>query len=150
LNKDYQKQFYADDELEFWLDECYFHPSRDKEYPTSAIKRLAKCAMQLLWDTERLNLFGVSYDNQDIRKIMIEEMMPEDIDMAVSVFGDYKKTLSSLAQLAFMIFFLIVNRDKIVDEWFRRSYFQPVEEEKYLLPLSFRRRHIITCRRRAE
>ena len=91
MNKDYQKQYYADDELEFWLDECYFHPSRDKEYPTSAIKRLAKCAMQLLWDTERLNLFGVSYDNQDIRKIMIEEMMPEDIDMAVSVFGDYKK-----------------------------------------------------------
>lgn len=75
--------------------------------------------------------------------------MPEDIDMAVSVFRDYKKTLSSLAQLAVMVFFVIVNRDKIVDEWFRRNYSQLVEEEK-LLPLSFRRRHIITCHRKAE
>jgi len=71
--------------------ECYFHPSRDKEYPTAVIKRLAKCAMQLLWDTEHLNLSGVNYGNQDIRKIMIEETMPEDIDMAVSFLGDYKK-----------------------------------------------------------
>jgi len=150
LDKDYQKQYYADDELDFWLNECYFHPSRDKEYPTTVMKRFAKYAMQLLWDTEDLNILGVSYGNQDIRKIMIEEMMPEDIDMAVSIFRDYKKNLLSLAQLAFLIFFVIVNRDKIVDEWFRRSYLQPTEEEKYFLPLSFRRRHIITCRRRAE
>ena len=134
-----QKWFYADDELGFWLDECYFHPSRDKDYPSAAAKRFARSAMRALWDAEEINHFGVRYSNQDIRRIMIEEMMPEYIDTVVSMFQDRKVTVSLLSEFMFLIFFETVNGDKITEELFRITYPQAMKSEKFVPPPNCRR-----------
>ena len=33
----------------YYLDECYFHSERDKEFSTKTEKQLARKAMELLW-----------------------------------------------------------------------------------------------------
>ncbi|HCM19253.1 MAG TPA: hypothetical protein DIC46_00425 [Porphyromonadaceae bacterium] len=134
-----QKRFYVDNELDFWLDECYFHSSRDKEYPSVVMNKFARCAMWVLWDTEEINLFGVLYNNQDIRRIMIEEMIPEDIDTAVSVFRNCKATVKLLSPFMFYLLFVIINRDEIINEWFKRTYPQAMEKGKFVPPPNCRR-----------
>ena len=130
----FQKHYYSNDALEFWLDECYFHPIRDKDYPSVAMKKFARCAMRVLWDTEKINLFGALYSNQDIRRIMIEEMTPEYIDTAVSMFKHRKVTVSLLPEFMFLIFFETVNGDKITEELFRITYPQAMNNEKFVPP----------------
>ncbi|MDD4414808.1 MAG: hypothetical protein PHR14_09760 [Oscillospiraceae bacterium] len=129
-----QKRFYADDELDFWLDECYFHPSKDKEYPSVAMKKFTRYAMRSLWGAEEINVFGLHYSNQDIRRIMIEEMTPEYIDTAVSMFKHRKVTVSLLPEFMFLIFFETVNGDKITEELFRITYPQAMNNEKFVPP----------------
>lgn len=34
----------------YYLDECYFHSERDKEFLTETEKQLARKAMELLWN----------------------------------------------------------------------------------------------------
>ena len=134
-----QKQNYADNDFDFWLDECYFHPSRDKNYPSAAAKRFARSAMRALWNTEEINIFGVEYSNQDIRRVMIQEMMPEHIDKAVSMFQNRKAMVSLLPEFMFLIFFEAVNGDEIAEELFRITYPQTIEKEKFVPPPNCRR-----------
>lgn len=40
----------------YYLDECYFHPERDKEFSTETEKQLARKAMELLWNKPNISL----------------------------------------------------------------------------------------------
>ena len=45
-----EKVYYSDEILEL-LDDCYFHPERDKAYSTAEIKYAAQCAFLRLWNS---------------------------------------------------------------------------------------------------
>ena len=103
-----EKIYYGDDILET-IDECYFAPGREKEYPTPEIKYAAQCALLRLWNMYLLEIGDEVYYNQDIRRILFEEMLPEHLDNAVQLCIKLDKT-NDLEYFARMIFLQVLGQ----------------------------------------
>ena len=103
-----EKIYYGDDILET-IDECYFAPGREKEYPTPEIKYAAQCALLRLWNMYLIELGDEVYYNQDIRRIVLEEMLPEHLDNAVQLCIKLDKT-NDLEYFARMIFLQVLGQ----------------------------------------
>ena len=103
-----EKIYYGDDILET-IDECYFAPGREKEYPTPEIKYAAQCALLRLWNMYLIELDDEVYYNQDIRRIVFEEMLPEHLDNAVQLCIKLDKT-NDLEYFARMIFLQVLGQ----------------------------------------
>ena len=89
------------------LDSCYFAPSRRRQFPSCALYRMARNAMLLLWNAYEIELFGICYDNDAIRTVIEEEMMPKHLDYAVRRFVQMPQ-MKSERQLAELIFHCII------------------------------------------
>ena len=103
-----EKIYYGDEILDT-IDECYFALGRDKEYPTLEIKYAAQCALLRLWNMYLLELGDEVYYNQDIRRIVFEEMLPEHLDNAVQLCIKLGKT-NDLEYFARMIFLQVIGQ----------------------------------------
>ena len=103
-----EKIYYGDEILDV-IDECYFAPSREKEYPTPEIKYAAQCALLRLWNMYLLELGDEVYYKQDIRRIVFEEMLPEHLDNAVQLCNKLGKT-NDLDYFARMIFLQVLGQ----------------------------------------
>lgn len=102
------RYYYCDDILEY-LDGTYFHPSRDKEFPSPETMYAAQCALLRLWNMHLLEIGDEVYYNQDIRRIVFEEMLPEHLDNAVQLFIKLGKT-NDLEYFARMIFLQVLGQ----------------------------------------
>ena len=103
-----EKIYYGDEILET-IDDCYFAPGREKEYPTPETKYAAQCALLRLWNMYLLDLGDEVYYNQDIRRIVFEEMLPEHLDNAVQLCIKLGKT-NDLEYFARMIFLQVLGQ----------------------------------------
>ena len=103
------------------LHECYFHPSRNTEFPSSEIKRMALTAMHRLWEKDIIFLLGKIYGRRKIRSIIIEQMMPEHLDNAVNFFV-HSKELTTVDHLAELIFACVVHGGTVIDIQFERDF----------------------------
>ena len=103
-----EKIYYGDEILDT-IDECYFAPSRDKGYPSLEIKYAAQCALLRLWNMYPLELGDEVYYNQDIRRIVFEQMLPEHLDNAVQLCIKLSKT-NDLEYFARMIFLQVLGQ----------------------------------------
>lgn len=103
------KKIYYGDEILDTIDECYFAPGREKEYPTPEIKYAAQCALLRLWNMYLIELDDEVYYNQDIRRIVFEEMLPEHLDNAVQLCIKLDKT-NALEYFARMIFLQVLGQ----------------------------------------
>jgi len=103
-----EKIYYGDEILET-IDDCYFAPGREKEYPTPEIKYAAQCALLRLWNMYLLELGDEVYYNQDIRRIVFEQMLPEHLDNAVQLCIKLGKT-NDLEYFARMIFLQVLGQ----------------------------------------
>ena len=103
-----EKIYYGDEILET-IDECYFAPCREKEYPTPEIKYAAQCALLRLWNMYLLELGNEVYYNQDIRRIVYEQMLPEHLDNAMQLCIKLSKT-NDLEYFARMIFLQVIGQ----------------------------------------
>ena len=63
--------------------------------------------MLLLWMTDEIELFGVRYDNETIRRVVLSEMTPQHLDCAVRRFVQMPQ-MKSARQLAELIFHCII------------------------------------------
>ena len=102
-------RYYDCDEILETIDECYFAPGREKEYPTPEIKYAAQCALLRLWNMYLIELGDEVYYNQDIRRIVFEEMLPEHLDNAVQLSIKLDKT-NDLEYFARMIFLQVLGQ----------------------------------------
>ena len=100
------------------LRDCYFYPSRNKEYPCEMMKRKTKAALVTLWNTEHLKVLGKEYEGNAIRRILIDEMMPEDVDRAVE-FYMHRVADKTVLNLSITIFLSVILSDKIIDMMYR-------------------------------
>ena len=100
------------------LRDCYFYPSRNKEYPCEMMKRKTKAALITLWNTEHLKVLGKEYNGEDIRRILIDEMMPEDVDRAVE-FYMHRVADKTVLNLSITIFLSVILRETIIDLMYR-------------------------------
>ena len=104
-----ENKIYYGDEILDTIDECYFASGRDKEYPTLEIKYAAQCALLRLWNMYLLELGDEVYYNQDIRRIVYEQMLPEHLDNAVQLCIKLGKT-NDLEYFARMIFLQVLGQ----------------------------------------
>lgn len=102
-------RYYDCDEILEFLDGTYFHLSRDKEFPSPEIKYAAQCALLRLWNMYLLELGDEVYYNQDIRRIVFEQMLPEHLDNAVQLCIKLGKT-NDLEYFARMIFLQVIGQ----------------------------------------
>jgi len=100
------------------LRDCYFHPSRNKEYPCEIMKCKTKAALITLWNTEHLKILGKEYDGDTIRRILIDEMMPEDVDRAVE-FYMHRVADKTVLNLSITVFLSVILRETIIDLMYR-------------------------------
>ena len=103
-----EKIYYGDEILDT-IDEYYFALGRDKEYPSLEIKYAAQCALLRLWNMYLLELGDEVYYNQDIRRIVFEQMLPEHLDNAVQLCIKLGKT-NDLEFFAQMIFLQVIGQ----------------------------------------
>ena len=105
---------YSSYEFYSLLRDCYFHPSRNMEYPCELMKRKTKAALITLWNTEHLKVLGKEYDGDTIRRILIDEMMPEDVDRAVE-FYMHRVAEKTVLNLSITIFLSVILRETIIN-----------------------------------
>ena len=103
------------------LRECYFHPSRDAEFPSPEMKCMAQDAMLLLWEKDMIILLGKIYGRSKIRSIIIERMLPEHLDNAVNFFV-HSKELTTVDHLAELIFACVVHSGTVTDIQFEHDF----------------------------
>ena len=105
----------------YLLRNAYFHPSRDKCYPSEAVKELTFRAMQMLWHLGGINALGKFFDSDEIHSLLIEELMPDDVDMALSYFL-HRCCDGSMYTLALLIFHAMLLRDEVYDDMLRAHF----------------------------
>lgn len=98
---------YRTEEFLSLLNGCYFAPSRRRHFPSSSLYWMTRNAMLLLWNADEIELFGICYDNDAIRTVIEEEMMPRHLDHAVRRFIQMPQ-MKTERQLAELIFHCIV------------------------------------------
>ena len=103
------------------LRKCYFHPSRDKSFPSPEIKRMAHTAMLLLWEKISVRLFGKTYRRKQIRQVILGRMMPEHLDQAVNFFI-HSQDLTTADHLAELIFAFALHGDTLTEILFDRDF----------------------------
>ncbi len=110
------------DDFNKLLDSCYFHPER--VYPSEAMKIRARIGMTLLWNASELKFSKINFKQEDVRRILIDEMMPEDLDRAVK-FEEKANDESTVWDFAILIFKCILFRDALVNAELEASYIKP-------------------------
>ena len=105
----------------YLLRNAYFHPSRDKSYPSEAVKNMTFRAMQILWQLDCLYALGKFFDGDAIHHLLIEELMPDDVDMALSYFL-HRCYDRSVYTLALLIFHAMLLRDEVYDDMLRAHF----------------------------
>ena len=101
------------------LSECYFHPER--AYPNKRVKHFAKRAMISLWRRKRITVWSITFEREFIRDLIINKMMPEDLDRAVAE-AERKRWRMSLNDFVELKFVSVLLGEKIVDIQFRQTY----------------------------
>ena len=103
----------------FLLSACYFHPER--KYSSEQVRVLAKQAMISLWQRKRITVWSIEFEREFIRDLIINKMMPEDLDRAIAE-AERKRLQISFDDFVEMIFVSVLLGDAIVDIQFRQIY----------------------------
>lgn len=103
----------------FLLSACYFHPER--VYPKARVKLLAKRAMLSLWMRRRITVWSINFEREFIRDLIINKMMPEDLDRAIAE-AERKQWRISFDDFVEQIFVSVLLGDAIVDVQFKQTY----------------------------
>jgi len=113
------------------LRECYSHSDNLKNYPSEMMVQKTRAALILLWNLEHLEICGKRYNREFIRRLMLNEMMPEDITRAISYYMHHvkKKTIPSLSVT---IFLSVLLSDAITDMEFRYHEYGEIPFDAYV------------------
>lgn len=110
------------EQFKYYLNECYFHPERDKGFSSETEKKLARKAMELLWNKQSVEANKATYSNEEIRQKLLDEMMPEILDRALEVYREAKGVKSETAYLAGCIFRTLIDYDAYIERLFRQTF----------------------------
>ena len=103
----------------FLLSACYFHSER--KYSCEQVKELAMRAMISLWLRKRITVWSITFEREFIRDLIINKMMPEDLDRAITE-AERKRWQISFEDFVELVFVSVLLGDAIVDIQFRQTY----------------------------
>lgn len=73
-----------------------------------------------MWNKPSITVNGITYQNQEIRKKLLDEMMPEILDRAVELYCNAKDVKSETPYLASCIFRTLIDYDAYIERLFRQ------------------------------
>ena len=82
---------------------------------------LAMRAMISLWQRKSITVWSIEFEREFIRDIIINKMMPEDLDRAIAE-AERKRWRISFDDFVEMIFVSVLLGDAIVDIQFKQTY----------------------------
>ena len=103
----------------FLLSACYFHLER--KYSSEEVKELAKQAMISLWWRKSITVWSIEFEREFIRDLLINKMMPEDLDRAIAE-AERKRWRISFDDFVEMMFVSVLLGDALVDIQFKQTY----------------------------
>ena len=103
----------------FLLSACHFHPER--AYPNKRVKYFAKRAMISLWMRKSITVWSIDFEREYIRDLIINKMMPEDLDRAIAE-AERKRWQISFEDFVELIFVSVLLGDAIVNIQFEQTY----------------------------
>ena len=103
----------------FLLSASYFHPER--KYSSEQVKELAKQAMISLWQRKSITVWSIKFEHEYIRNIIINKMMPEDLNRAIAE-AERKRWQISFEDFVELIFVSVLLGDAIVNIQFEQTY----------------------------
>lgn len=103
----------------FLLSKCYFHPER--AYPNEHVKYFAKRAMISLWMKNSITVWSIDFEREYIRDLIINKMMPEDLDRAIAE-AERKRWQISFEDFVELIFVSVLLGDAIANVQFEKTY----------------------------
>ena len=103
----------------FLLSTCYFHPER--KFSSEEVKELAKQAMISLWRRKSITVWSIDFEREYIRDLIINKMMPEDLDRAIAE-AKRKRWQISFEDFVELIFISVLLGDTIVNIQFEQTY----------------------------
>ena len=103
----------------FLLSACYFHPER--KYSSEQVRKFAMRAMISLWQRKRITVWSIEFEREFIRDLIINKMMPEDLDRAIAE-AERKRWQISFEDFVELIFVSVLLGDAIVNIQFEQTY----------------------------
>ena len=103
----------------FLLSACYFHPER--KYSSEQVRKLAMRAMISLWKRKRITVWSVEFSREFIRDLIINKMMPENLDRAIAE-AERKRWRISFDDFVELIFVSVLLGEAILDVQFKQTY----------------------------
>ena len=103
----------------FLLSACYFHPER--KYSSEQVRKLAMRAMISLWKRKRITVWSIEFDREFIRDLIINKMMPENLDRAIAE-AERKRWRISFDDFVELIFVFVLLGEAILDVQFKQTY----------------------------
>ena len=116
-----------DYKFNYLINELCFCPSRDNNYPSKRLKRKAKHALHILWNTELINILGKFYNKLEIQKLLIEELTLDMLDEAIE-FYSYCQGEKSVYNLAHYIMYYVIFSETLADILYDRH--QKIKERR--------------------
>ena len=74
-----------------------------------------------LWQRKSITVWSIEFEHKYIRDLIINKMMPEDLDRAIAE-AERKRWRISFDDFVEMMFVSVLLGDKIVDIQFRQTY----------------------------
>lgn len=105
---------YSDSDYRQAIEERFFSGDRLAQFPFMNVERQA---LWLLWDAEEIKFFGYRYDNQWIRRNLMENLTPDMIDFALCCVR-----IIHARPLAKMIFFFLITGDEMAARYARGEF----------------------------
>ena len=103
----------------FLLSACYFHPER--KYSSEQVKVFAMRAIISLWLRKSITIWSITFEREYIRDLIINKMMPEDLDRAIAE-AERKRWRISFEDFVELIFVSVLLGDAIVNIQFEQTY----------------------------
>ena len=100
------------------LSACYFHPER--KYSSEQVKELAMRAMISLWQRKSITVWSIDFERKFIRDLIINKMMPEDLDRAIAE-AERKRWQISFEDFVELLFVSVLLGDAIVNIQFEQT-----------------------------
>lgn len=115
-----------DYDFKMLLDSCYFHPSR--EYPSDAVKNRARMALTVLWQVSEIEFSCLKFNQTNIRRMIVEEMMPEDLDRAID-YAEKMRWKIKFSEFVLLVFICVLFSDTITQAEFEMTFSKSVAKK---------------------
>ena len=98
----------------YYLKKTFYHPERNNMFPSYRMKAFSRYAILQLWNIEHFKVGDKTYNNTEIRYILLERMLPEHLDCAIKIFVSLNRDIV-VKILMYLIIVCVINQNGLME-----------------------------------